>query len=147
MSILLSKLLFFMKHLLVTKISFQILLVLSSLGLSTESTLSWTDHIDYLLPKLCMACYTTRTIKPFMCQENLKSIYYSYLHSWMTYGIIFWSNSTHSIHVFPLQRRVIRIITDSRPRDSCRQLFKKLRIFPLMSQYIYKRENFISDEF
>ena len=55
----------------------------------------------------------------------------------MTYGIIFWGNSTHSIHVFWLQKRVIRIITDSRPRDSSRQLFKKLGILPLMLQYIF----------
>jgi len=53
-------------------------------GVIIENTLSWKDHNDYLLPKLCMACYSVRTIKPFMCQENLKSIYYSYLHSWMT---------------------------------------------------------------
>jgi hypothetical protein len=35
-----------------------------------------------------------------------------------------------------LQKRVIRIITGSRPRDSCRQLYKKLGILTLMSQYI-----------
>jgi hypothetical protein len=107
------------------------------LGVITENTLSWKDHIDFLLPKLCMACYSVRTIKPFMCQENLKSIYYSYFHSLMTYGIIFWGNSTHSIHVFRLQKRVIRIITDSRPRNSSRQLFKKLGILPLTLQYIF----------
>jgi len=84
-----------------------------------------------------MACYSVRTIKPFMCQENLKSIYYSCFHSVMTYGIIFWGNSTHSIHVFWLRKRVIRIITNSKPRDSSRQLSKKLGSLPLMSQHIF----------
>jgi len=107
------------------------------LGVIIENTLSWKAHIDHLLPKLYMACYSVRTIKPFMCQENPKSVYCSYFHSLMTYGIIFWGNSTHSIHVFRLQRRVIRIITDCRPRDYCRQLFKKLGILPLMSQCIF----------
>jgi hypothetical protein len=106
------------------------------LGVIIENTLSWKAHIDHLLPKLCMACCSVRTVKPFMCQENQKSIYYSHFHSLMTYGIIFWGNSTHSIHVFQLQKRVIRIIDESRPRDSCRQLFKKLGTLPLMSQYI-----------
>ena len=55
----------------------------------------------------------------------------------MTYVIIFWSNSTHIIHFCRLQKRVIRIITNSKPGDSCRQLFKKLGILPLMSQYIF----------
>jgi hypothetical protein len=102
----------------------------------TEIMLSWKAHIDQLIPKLCTACYAIRTVKPFMCKENLKSVYYSYFHSLITYGIIFWGNSSHSIHVFRLQKRVIRIITGSRPRDSCRQLFQKLGILPLISQYI-----------
>jgi len=72
-----------------------------------------------------------------MCQENLKSVYYSYFHSLTTYGIICWGNSTHSIHVFWLQKRVISIITHSSPRDSCRQLFKQLGTLPLTSQYIF----------
>jgi hypothetical protein len=103
------------------------------LGVIIQNTLSWKAHIDHLLPKLCMACYSVGIIKRFMCQENLKSIYYFYFHSLMTHGIIFWRNSTHSIHVFQLQKRVHRIINYSRPRESCRQLFKKLGILPLMS--------------
>ena len=80
--------------------------------------------------------YAVRTVKPFMSQENLKSVYYSYFHSPVTFGIIFWGNSSLRIRVFRLQRRVIRIITGSRPRDSCRQLFKKLGILTLISQHI-----------
>jgi len=111
-----------------------------------ENYVSQTNRHEYRLAdkfvrisakELCMACYSVRTIKPFMCQENLKSVYCSYFHSLMTYGIIFWGNSTHSIHVFRLQRRVIRIITDSRPRDYCRKLFTKLGNLPLMSQCIF----------
>ena len=44
------------------------------LGLIIENTLSWKAHVDHLLPKLCMACYSVRTITPFVCQENLKSV-------------------------------------------------------------------------
>jgi hypothetical protein len=55
----------------------------------------------------------------------------------MTYGIIFWNNSPHSIHIFRLQKRIVRIIINSRGRDSCRELFRNLNILPLQSQYIY----------
>jgi len=64
----------------------------------------------------------------------------------MTYGIIFWGNSTHSIHVFQLLKRVIRIITNSTPRDSCRQLFKQLGILPLTLQYIFSLLLFVAND-
>ena len=54
----------------------------------------------------------------------------------MTYGIIFWGNSPHSTNIFKIQKRIIRIMTKSRSRDSCRQLFKRLENLPLQSQYI-----------
>jgi hypothetical protein len=54
----------------------------------------------------------------------------------MTFGIIFGGNSAHRDIVFRLQKRTIRIITNSSNRASCRGLFKKLGILPLQSQYI-----------
>jgi hypothetical protein len=72
-------------------------------------------------------------------------IYFSYFHSLMTYGIIFWGNSPLSILIFRIQKRVIRIITDSRSWDSCRELFKNLTILPLQSQYIFSLLLFMSN--
>jgi len=106
------------------------------LGLVMTNSLSWEDHITQLIPKLSKACYVPRCIRPFISQDALKSIYYSYFHSLITYRIIFWGNFSYSSHIFPLQKRAVRIITGSRPRDSCRQLFKHFRILPLQSQYI-----------
>jgi hypothetical protein len=47
------------------------------LGIIIENTLFGKAHVDQLIPKLCMACYAIRTVKPFMYQENLKSVYNS----------------------------------------------------------------------
>ena len=71
-----------------------------------------------------------------MSQDALKSVYHSYFNSLISYGINFWGNSSYSPHIFLLQKKVVRIIKGSRPRDSCRELFKHLRILPLQSQYI-----------
>jgi hypothetical protein len=106
------------------------------LGLTIEETLSWKCHTNHILSKLSSACYAIRVITPLMTDDTLKMIYYSYVHSIITYGIIFWGNSPHSTHIFKTQKRIIRIMTKSRRRDSCRQLFKKLEILPLKSQYI-----------
>jgi len=66
----------------------------------------------------------------------LKVIYYSYFHSIMSHGIIFWGHSASSIKVFRLQNRIIRITMGCKSRDSCRELFISLKILPLPCQYI-----------
>jgi len=43
----------------------------------------------------------------------------------------------HSVKVFKIQKRIIRIITNSNRYDICRPLFKQLGILPLPSQYIF----------
>jgi hypothetical protein len=106
-------------------------------GINIDSTLSWKNHITNLSVKLNKACFAIRTIKPFMSQESMKKIYYSYVHLLLSYGIIFWGNAPHNENIFKIQKRIIRVITGSGRLDSCRGLFKKLQILPLQSQYIF----------
>ena len=75
------------------------------LGLVITNSLSWMDHITQLIPKLSKACYVPRCIRPFMSQDALKSIYYSYFHSLITYGIIF-GLTLHTVLIsFDFRRR------------------------------------------
>jgi hypothetical protein len=114
------------------------------LGLIIDSKLSWKDHITGLTSKLNKACYAIRPIKPFMSLDVMKMIYYSYVHSVISYGVIFWGNSHLSDSIFKLQKRIIRVTTISGRRDSCRDLLKKLQILPLLSQYIFSLLVFVN---
>ena len=49
----------------------------------------------------------------------------------------FLGNSPHTTDIFKIQKQMFRIMTKSRNRDSCRQLFKRLEILPLKSHYIF----------
>jgi len=71
--------------------------------------------------------------------NTLRMIYFSYAHSVLSYGIIFWGNSHahHTNSIFKIQKRIIRIITNSGSHDTCQQLFKHLQILSLPSQYIF----------
>ena len=107
------------------------------LGLKIDSKLSWKRHIDYIIPKLNSACYCMRAVKPFVLHNTLKIIYYSYFHSIMTYGLIFWGSSTESNKIFRLQKKIIRIMMGYKRNQSRRELFHKLGILPLPTQYIF----------
>ena len=64
-------------------------------------------------------------------------IYFSYVHTIISHGIIFWRNSSHSKIVFKIQKRIIRLIMNSSSRNSCCDLFKKLNILLPQSQYLF----------
>jgi hypothetical protein len=108
-----------------------------------DNTFSWKTRIDTVVPKLSSVCFAIRTIKPVLSQESLKMIYYSYFHSVMTYGLIFWGNYCYSNIIFRLQKRIIRIMVGIRARDSCREYCRELKIVPLQSQYIYLLSLFV----
>ena len=67
----------------------------------------------------------------------LRVIYFAHIHSIISYGIIFSGTSSYANKVFILQKKIIRIITNTRPRDSCREVFKSMETLTLYSQYIY----------
>jgi len=103
------------------------------LGLTIDGSLSWKAHIDQMMSKLNTACFVIRTIHAIMSLETLRMVYFAYIHSIRSYGIIFWGNQPYSDKIFKIQKTVIRIITSSRPIDSCRELFKNLEILHLYS--------------
>jgi hypothetical protein len=90
--------------------------------------------------RIILSCYQVefimlimRTIKSRMCLRSLRIIYFAYIHFVMAYGIILWGNSSHTVKLFRIQKKIIRIMMGLKERDSCMEM----KILPLCSQYIY----------
>ena len=79
-----------------------------------------------------------------MSQDTLRTINFSYFHSVLSYGLIFWCNSAYSCSIFKIEKRIIRIIMNARNRDYCLHLLKNLKILPPKSQYIYSLLLFVA---
>ena len=75
-------------------------------------------------------------VKPYVSHNSLKMIYYSYFHSNMTYGFLFWGHFSYSVEILRLQKKIIGIIMGCRSSDNCRKLFFNLEILPLTFLYI-----------
>jgi len=56
---------------------------------------------------------------------------------------MFWGNSPHSKTIFKTQKRIVRIIMKAKARDTCCEMFCKLGILTLYSQYIYSTLMFV----
>ena len=106
------------------------------MGVTTDNTLSLNNHLDLLMKRIRTACYIIRYVKTYMSTYSLKVIYYAFFHSVMNYGIIFWGILLRSSIIFRTQKKAIRIMEGCGNRILCRNLFKKLQILPLTSQYM-----------
>ena len=102
-------------------------------------------HIEAIVPKLSAATFAMRIVQPFLSLDSLKLIYYSYFHSILTYGIVFWGNTPHSNVIFRMQKRIVRIMVGVSNRDSCREYFKRLKILPLQPQYLLPLLPFVTE--
>ena len=67
------------------------------LGLTIEEMLSWKCHINQILSRLSSACYAIKVIAPLMLEDILEMIYYSYVHSIITYCMIFLGETHHTV--------------------------------------------------
>jgi hypothetical protein len=61
----------------------------------------------------------------------------------MSYGIILWGNSSYTMKLFRIQKKIIRIMIELKNRESCRESFKEMKILSSCSQYIYSMRLYI----
>ena len=79
------------------------------LGLLIDDTLSWKQHIDQVVSKMCFSWHAIWNIKSLGSPDTLRIIYFACIHSILKYGIIFWGNSSYSNKVFILQKKLLEL--------------------------------------
>jgi len=108
------------------------------LGLILNSELKWCTHIKTLCSRLQKTCYLFRIIRNALPPEHIKTIFHSYFQSIVRYGVQFWGNDTNAKSVLLLQKRCLRIVLKMKPRESCREVFKKHKIMTVYSMYVFE---------
>jgi hypothetical protein len=94
--------------------------------------------VEKLVIKLSKLCFAIKTIKSFVYKNIVKTMYFSYMHSSLKYGILFWGYVRNLKKVFKLQKRAVRLIANISSTTSCKPYFKKLKIMTLPYIYIYE---------
>ena len=102
------------------------------LGIYFDEHLTLNHHVNYLRNKLSRSMYCIRQAKNLLTKKSLKSLYYALVHSHLTYcptilGII---NAKNRKQIETIQKKAIRVITNSKYNDHTAPLFKKLNILP-----------------
>jgi len=109
------------------------------LGIIFNENLNWKNHTNYISNKISKTIGVMRCLKHEIPQHILKTIYYSLIHSHLNYGILCWG--WNNKQVATLQKKAIRVVTNSKYNAHTEPLFKKMRILKfqdIIYQKLYK---------
>ena len=107
------------------------------LGMYIDDQLKWSTHINHCNSKLSSSLYALRAAKHLLTINHMKTLYYSMIHPYLDYGALLWGSASKT-NIKPieiLQKKAIRIITNSSYNTHTKPLFKKLRILTFHDMY------------
>ena len=103
------------------------------LGIILSENLSWINHIDKISKTISRNLGIINKLKHFVPLYILKTLYYSLVQSYMLSGILAWGHNTTK--VFKLQKKAMRIITNSNYISHTDPIFKDLKILKIEDLY------------
>ena len=107
------------------------------LGIVVDSKLSWEPHIKYITGRLSRVIYLLRNLKSHVSDTYVRTAYFAFFQSIISYGIVLWGNCSHTHEILLLQKKVLRVITNSDKYTHCKSLFIKLKVLTVINLYIY----------
>ncbi|KAK9511557.1 hypothetical protein O3M35_000190 [Rhynocoris fuscipes] len=108
------------------------------LGIMMDQRLDWSEHIAATLSKVSRGCFILRKLRSCVDLAAMKSAYFAYVHSHLRYGTIVWGRANAITRLFKMQKRFVRLIEGLPRKQSCRSIFRKLKIMTVPSLYIYE---------
>ena len=108
------------------------------LGLLITENLNWQAQFYSLCANLNKTYYMITLLKNVMSTQMIWSTYFANFQSGLRYGIMFWGGDKKYTKIFRLQKKIIRLITDTHKRESCRPIFRRYQILMLASLYIFE---------
>ena len=107
------------------------------LGIYIDEHLSWAQHIEFLSKKIARNVGILSKLKHFLPMYIMNTLYYSLILSHLQYCTLLWANtySTCLNKLRILQKKAVRIITESHYLAHTDPLFSKLKLLKLDDLY------------
>ena len=117
------------------------------LGILIDENLTWKNHLSHINTKVSRALFSLKQVKHFVPKQCMKTLYYSLIHSHLSYGILAWGNATQSAlrQTTLLQKRAIRLINNAKYNSHTDPLFRSSHILKLADLVEYQSALFAFD--
>jgi hypothetical protein len=111
---------------------------LKFLGINISCAFTWSTQIKVLCANLSKVCHMMKMVKDEVNLYVLRNIYFAKFHSVMRYGIILWGGVSEITKVLEVQKTALRLMTNKSKNESCRPIFKELKIFTVICLFIFE---------
>ena len=117
------------------------------LGILIDENLTWKPHLSHINQKISRALFSLKQVKHFLPKQCMKTLYYSLIHSHLSYGNLVWGNATQSAlhHTNLLQKPAIRLINNVKYNSHTDPPFRSSRILKLADLVEYQATLFAFD--
>ena len=115
------------------------------LGIYLDSNLSWVNHVNNICLKLSKTIGVLYRISSYVPCNIMKTLYDSLIYSQISYCNIVWGNTypTYLNRIYVLQKKALRIITNSNYRAPTDRLFFDLNTLTIFDVYKYQATIFM----
>ena len=107
------------------------------LGITLDSTLNFELHYQLIYKKLSQFSFIIRKLSLVLPTSCLRTLYFAYCHSNLTYGFMIWYPLIRKCSqqmLYVLQKRLVCAINKISPHQHCMPFFKQDRIPTLQDQ-------------
>ena len=109
------------------------------LGVIIDTNLNFYDHLTAIALKISMAVGVLYKLTLVLPQHALQSLYYSFIHPHLLYGLIVWGSTYLTLNsLSSLQNKVIRTLSGNKYFDRVTPIHLKLKILKLPDLYKFE---------
>ena len=107
------------------------------LGIVIDENLTWNKQIDNVLKSCARNIGVLNKLKHFLPEQALYRLYCSLVLPYLNYGLLLWGNANKTSlgKVYKLQKRALRIISNSHYLSSSKPLFEKYNVLNIFDMY------------
>ena len=89
------------------------------LGIFIDENLTWRHHIANINKRIFSALFSINQVKHILPRDCLRTLYYSLIHSHLSYGLLAWGNCNREslCRAVSIQKRAIRAINNAKFRS------------------------------
>ena len=125
------------------------------LGVLIDEHLTWKYHINQVALKISRGIGILAKLKPFLKENLLRSVYFSLVYSYLSYGVQAWGSAVNSVKnkIIVLQNKAIRILSGVQyfqiygqtpgPLPSSEPLYRKLELLKFDDIFKHNVANFV----